>query len=258
MVHIREHRFPFLKKVADWNRFTSKTGGTLVEKCCHFFDLMRRIIGGSKQPLRVFASGSIDVNHRHERYVVTDEESKTSTERTPDIIDNAYVIVEWEDGIRSCLDLCMFAEDRQHEEVLVVGSKGKVVAETPSCLVTLHHPSQNASGDNASNPRTPPAPDSYEKNTTEEVLGVSQDLLAAGYHEGATFYELEAVVQAVLASETPQVTVHDGIMAVLLGVAAELSIKEKRAIDVQELLAETRTALSETLQHAKRQKTSRA
>jgi myo-inositol 2-dehydrogenase / D-chiro-inositol 1-dehydrogenase len=40
MVSIREHRFPFLKKVGDWNRFNKNTGGTLVEKCCHFFDLM--------------------------------------------------------------------------------------------------------------------------------------------------------------------------------------------------------------------------
>ena len=40
MVFIREHRFPFLPKVDNWNRFTRNTGGTLVEKCCHFFDLI--------------------------------------------------------------------------------------------------------------------------------------------------------------------------------------------------------------------------
>ena len=44
MLSIREHRFPFLRKVGDWNRFTARTGGTLVEKCCHFFDLMRLIM----------------------------------------------------------------------------------------------------------------------------------------------------------------------------------------------------------------------
>ncbi len=41
MLTICEHRFPFLYKVGDWNRFNQNTGGTLVEKCCHFFDLMR-------------------------------------------------------------------------------------------------------------------------------------------------------------------------------------------------------------------------
>ncbi|MUH58702.1 MAG: gfo/Idh/MocA family oxidoreductase, partial [Actinobacteria bacterium] len=37
MVAIREHRHPFLVKVGDWNRFSENTGGTLTEKCCHFF-----------------------------------------------------------------------------------------------------------------------------------------------------------------------------------------------------------------------------
>ena len=37
--------------------------------------------------------------------------------RQPDILDNAFAVVNFEGGIRGCLDLCMFAEDRQHEEV---------------------------------------------------------------------------------------------------------------------------------------------
>jgi myo-inositol 2-dehydrogenase / D-chiro-inositol 1-dehydrogenase len=41
MFSIREHRYPFLTKVGDWNRFERNTGGTLVEKCCHFFDTSR-------------------------------------------------------------------------------------------------------------------------------------------------------------------------------------------------------------------------
>lgn len=52
---IREHRFPFLKKVNDWNRFEKNTGGTLVEKCCHFFDLMCLI--AKSKPISVYASG---------------------------------------------------------------------------------------------------------------------------------------------------------------------------------------------------------
>jgi hypothetical protein len=38
MITIRENRYPFLTKVGDWNRDTDKTGDTLVEKCCHFWD----------------------------------------------------------------------------------------------------------------------------------------------------------------------------------------------------------------------------
>ena len=102
MVAIREHRFPFLTKVGDWNRFSRNTGGTLVEKCCHFFDLMNHITGAT--PVRVFASGAQDVNHLDERY---DDE-------VPDILDNAYVVVDYDDGTRAALDLCMFAEGSEH------------------------------------------------------------------------------------------------------------------------------------------------
>jgi len=72
MVAIREHRFPFLVKVNNWNRFNKNTGGTLVEKCCHFFDLMTLIANST--PVRVMASGAQSLNHLNERY-----EGKVST-----------------------------------------------------------------------------------------------------------------------------------------------------------------------------------
>ena len=55
MLTILENRFPFLTKVGDWNRSNARTGGTLVEKCCHFFDLMRRIL--RSEPRSIYASG---------------------------------------------------------------------------------------------------------------------------------------------------------------------------------------------------------
>ena len=36
MLSITEHRFPFLEKVGDWNRFNANSGGTFVEKCQPF------------------------------------------------------------------------------------------------------------------------------------------------------------------------------------------------------------------------------
>ena len=62
MMAIREHRFPSLKKVGDWNRFNARTGGMLVEKCRHFFGLMRLTLRAD--PVRVYASAGADVNHR--------------------------------------------------------------------------------------------------------------------------------------------------------------------------------------------------
>ena len=108
-------------KVNDWNRFAVNTGGTLVEKCCHFFDLMRLVI--QSEPTKVYASGNQDVNHLEERY----------DGKTPDIIDNAFVIVDFENGVRGMLDLCMFAENSEYqEEIVAVGNIGKIETFVPS------------------------------------------------------------------------------------------------------------------------------
>lgn len=56
----------------------------------------------------------------------------------PDIIDNAYVIVEFDNGCRGMLDLCMFAEGGKNEqEISVVGDIGKVNRFPFSSLVLL-------------------------------------------------------------------------------------------------------------------------
>ena len=59
-ISILEHRIPFLDKVNQWNKFSKYSGGTLVEKCCHYFDLMN--LFAQSRPVSVFASGSMAVN----------------------------------------------------------------------------------------------------------------------------------------------------------------------------------------------------
>ena len=125
-VAIREHREPFYPKVGDWNRFSINTGGTLVEKCCHYFNLMDLIL--KEKPQRVFASGGQRVNHLDESY----------GGRRPDILDSAYVIVDYPSGARAMLDLCMFAENSvDNEHIVVVGDQGKLESLLPS--LTLRH-----------------------------------------------------------------------------------------------------------------------
>jgi myo-inositol 2-dehydrogenase / D-chiro-inositol 1-dehydrogenase len=53
----------------------------------------------------------------------THTHTHTGTLEQPDIIDNAYVIVEFENGVRALLDLCMFAENSLYQ-VCVVGVGG--------------------------------------------------------------------------------------------------------------------------------------
>jgi predicted dehydrogenase len=55
MVNIIEHRLPFLDKVKQWNKYSKYSGGTLVEKCCHYFDLLNMF--AQAKPVSVYATG---------------------------------------------------------------------------------------------------------------------------------------------------------------------------------------------------------
>ncbi len=222
MVSIREHRYPFLPKVGDWNRFTINTGGTLVEKCCHFFDLMNMAVAAGSpgaRPVRVMASGGQDVNHLDERY------PGNAAGETPDILDNAYVIVEYSNGVRAMLDLCMFAEAGLNEqELCAVGTEGKVEAFVPSGLVRVG--------------RRAPLRNGYPQpgQITEFDAALDPRVRHGGFHHGSSYLEHVAFAEAVRSGTAPGVKVEDGLGSVLVGVAAHRSIDERRPVDIAELL----------------------
>jgi len=215
MLTIREHRFPFLQKVGDWNRFNRNSGGTLVEKCCHFFDLMRLVAGCN--PVRVMASGGQAVNHLDEVY----------DGQRSDIWDHAYVIVDFESGMRAMLELCMFAEgSRYQEEISAVGPAGKIeclvpgpgrfwpahlgVAPLPKVIVS---------------PRSPAGP-------VELEIPVDPALLAAGDHNGSTYYQHQGFGRAADGLQAPEVSLEDGWWAVAMGMAAQESARKGTVVSM--------------------------
>ena len=236
MLSIREHRYPFLTKVGDWNRFTRNTGGTLVEKCCHFFDLMRHMM--QADPVRVFASGGQNYNHLAESYAG----------ETPDILDNAFVVLDFPEGRRAMLDLCMFAEGaRYQEEICAVGPSGKLECKIPGpgrfwpaelgdapvaqMIVSQRHITGPEGWTNS--PRIQAqAPQSID-------IPVDPALLAAGDHNGSTFYQHQKFFDMVRAFKTgqqikPEVTLTDGIQAVLIGLAAQHAIQTGQSVSLVE------------------------
>jgi predicted dehydrogenase len=207
MLSIREHRFPFLPKVDDWNRFNRNTGGTLVEKCCHYFDLMNDIVG--TPPLRVIASGSQAVNHLDEEY---------GGER-PDILDNAYVIVEYQGGARAMLDLCMFAEaTRDQEELVAVGDRGKVEALIPSMEIRIGRRGEHFIG-------------SVEIERAEDPR-----IRFQGFHHGSSYLEHLDFIEACRQGRSPGVSLTDGLNSVAVGVAAQRSIETGLPVTMTSLL----------------------
>jgi predicted dehydrogenase len=211
MVSILEHRIPFLDKVNQWNKFSKYSGGTLVEKCCHYFDLLN--LFAQARPVKVFGTGSQAV-------AFTDFEYKGEKS---DIIDNAFVTVEYANGVQASFNLCMFAPT-YYEEIILVGDQGRLKAYDELAL----YPSE-----------TP-------RNYLEVTLGAEKPsrfctpcypsaILESG-HSGATFYEHINLINNIEGKPTNTATVEEGFWSVVVGAAAEESIKVGQPVMVDEML----------------------
>jgi myo-inositol 2-dehydrogenase/D-chiro-inositol 1-dehydrogenase len=217
-VAIREHREPFYPKVGDWNRFNANTGGTLVEKCCHYFNLMDFIL--QEKPLRVFASGGQRVNHLDEKV----------NGKTPDILDSAYVIVEYPSGARASLDLCMFAENSvDNEHVVIVGDEGKLESLLPSGIMRYGRREDWGRREAWGQP-----------SGTGRGVAVRQvrdtNIKYPGQHFGASYVEHLKFAQAVRQGTAPEIPLEEGLRAVATGLAAHKSIDEGRVVALTEVL----------------------
>lgn len=116
MIWCHEFRHPFLQKdglIPNWIIHKKYTGGTLLEKNCHHFDLFNMIAGCN--PVSVYASGDNEVIYQD-----------------TDVLDNAFVTVEYENHMRAMLSLCMFSPElkgQQHMHALeigIMGDKGRI------------------------------------------------------------------------------------------------------------------------------------
>jgi myo-inositol 2-dehydrogenase / D-chiro-inositol 1-dehydrogenase len=217
-VAIREHREPFYPKVGDWNRFNANTGGTLVEKCCHYFNLMDHIL--REKPLRVFASGGQRVNHLDEKYA----------NKAPDILDSAFVIVEYPSGARASLDLCMFAENSvDNEHISVVGSEGKIESLIPSLTLRV-----GKRADWGKREVWGQASGTGRGVATRRVWDTN--IRYGGQHFGASWIEHQKFAQAIREGLAAEITLEEGLRSVATGMAAHRSIETGLPVNMQEFL----------------------
>ena len=111
LVTYRELRGPFLPKVENWIADEAKSGGALVEKNCHHFDLFNWLVGSKAE--RVCAVGG---------------KAALPADGNPgDLLDHAVVLVEYANQVRACLEICFLAPMTVHD-LEVVGDRGAITA----------------------------------------------------------------------------------------------------------------------------------
>ncbi len=212
-ITILEHREPFLDKVNQWNKFSKYSGGTLVEKCCHYFDLFN--LFAQSRPVSVYAVGSQAVNFLDFEYA--GEKS--------DILDNAFVIVTYANGVRANFNLCMFAP-MVYEEIVLCGSAGRLKAYENEDFLPPHRPHAGLEVMRGEGGPSYVAVPSYP--ALIELTG----------HNGGTYFEHVNFVDRIEGQPTNAATAEEGFWSVVVGVAAETSVRSGQVVDIEALLAQ--------------------
>ncbi|MDD5482596.1 MAG: Gfo/Idh/MocA family oxidoreductase [Kiritimatiellae bacterium] len=210
MAWIREFRNPFPETMS-WAFDRRKSGGMLVEKSCHHFDVFNWLMGS--KPLQVFASGAADV-------------FKKPFGLNSNIADNAYVIIDYENGGRAFLQLCMFmglpfkceCGVGQHvREIGAAGAKGMIRTEgfdLGQNVEILPNDSRNIARINIATSGN--VPTAFNQNGNDGIFVDFADCIRKG--------------------KKPFAGAAIGKTAVAVAVAAEKSMAEKRIVKIKEVM----------------------
>ena len=76
--------------------------------------------------------------------------------------------------------------------------------------------------------------DRKKKIITEESIPIDPTLLEVGDHNGSTFYQHKKFYDVVCSNAPVEVDLNDGIWAVRMGLAAQLSSIENRSVKMSE------------------------
>lgn len=223
-ISMSEHRPPFLDKVEQWNKFNRYSGGTLVEKCCHYFDLINQM--AESQPVSVYASGGQAVNFLDFSFAGS----------ASDIDDHAFVVINYCNGVRASFTLNMFCQDL-YEEMIVVGEHGKAVASERATFA-----------------RNEPSLGYVQVEVPGHPLFFGKDLsypetIEASGHSGATYFAQEAFLDQLSGQAADGATALQGLWAIIVATAAQESMRKQAVVNIDELLQGFATSTLELSKH---------
>ena len=197
----KSFRGPWELKVDQWIIKQSRSGGTLVEKNCHHFDLFNWFT--DENPVEVSGYGTCDLVYGADRFGVE-----------PDVLDNVQVIVQYESGAVATQMSCMYCAGLNELEVGVIGTEGWLVSNTGSRDVLRI----------------------FQREVGEQELEVFEppDDIRRRSHSGAVYLEHLAFADSIRNGTVPMVGAEEGWWSTVLGLAAEQAVREGRIVSLSE------------------------
>lgn len=192
MVWCKEFRGPFQPKSGQWIQDDRMSGGCLVDKNCHHFDLMNWWVGSRPQRVAAFGSNAV---HR-------------VIEGGHQVHDHATVSFDYANGAKGTLQVCMFARDFPEEylEMGVIGDKGTIETDIPNVQIILRKVGGGAG---------------------EPIIHKVEAPSGEGWGGHLGFTEIhEAFLDAVEQGTIPLTSVPDCLDGTRIAIAGETSIRE--------------------------------
>jgi len=178
-------------KTKDWVWEKEKSGGAIVEKNCHHYDIMDLWVGS--MPTTVYATGGIAKHHRPHGH-------------RSEIVDNAWILNDYENGAHGMVGVCFVGGRGKHRrEFGIHGTKGKIFL-TLDDKEALHI--------------------TYEDGRSEVVNRPLERL------RGGIWADF---IESIQSGRAPLVMPDRGRRSLLIPLAAEKSIEEKRIVHVKEI-----------------------
>lgn len=183
MLSCHEVRGPFKES---YHYSQVRSGGSLLDKNCHDFDLFNWYL--ESDPVRVSAFGG--------QHALT---------RNTDIIDQATVIVEYDNGAIGTLELCLYAPWSQRTRKYELrGTEG--LLRSPEESTTIDRYTQ----------------DGRHRDSIDTV----------GSHMGGDYVQMKRFLQGIREDRAPPETLEDAKKAAAVAIAAERAIQEREIIEI--------------------------
>lgn len=201
---------------AEWFYDKSKSGGSIVEKDCHHFDIFNWMIGAA--PVRVFATGGQHVIMRGQPNLITNSYSHypAKTIENPTVVDHAFITVEYANGSKANLGLCLYLKPRNLTgdglEIGLIGSNGAQLVARNDKTIDI------AGGEN------------YTRDHLD--IDVTSDSIMGGHTGGQT--QRIDFIDCIRSNRQPFASAEVGRNALLIALAAEKSITEERYVYLSE------------------------
>jgi predicted dehydrogenase len=204
--------------MADWRRFEKFSGGHLLEKCCHDFDVANLLL--KSIPSKVASFGGLNIflkeNKRLEKKIKMDKgEFKNKNKLSPfalekDVVDNQVVILEYRNGSRAVFHTNT-ASTMPERRMYMCGTKGSIKTDVLKGFLQ------------------------YKILGSSETAMIIDEKFKGG-HGAGDFYLINELVDAMEGESYS--SLDDGIKSAVIAIAAERARKESCVVDLEPIWKE--------------------